>query len=471
MQMLLPDGTIVDKQFSGTRFDDFVLGGSGKVIMRYLLDVTPKDRKIFNKYRLYPLFDRETIHEWWKLNKNGWGDIGSEYQNNQEVEATFYDIDEKISAGYLTNILNYGSSISLITGIRVEYENNEYKSKYSPDELFSYPAPHGTINDTTAIHKETIWLPNFHLTIRPTDFMSFRLAAYRALARPDFNQRLEIFIARAGGFLYSANTLTVGNSRLQAAKAWNYEINTSLYESTYGLFSASAFYKDVKDMFHMINGLPFASGYSLDSLGITYNNPFTARGFDLVYPFNSKKPTRVWGFEIEVQTNLRYLPGFLKNFVVNGNFSFVRSETYIPLVYLETYMDTIPGWPWPIEKSRTVLTDKKQKLEGQPEFFGNLALGYDIGGFSARISVFYQGEYNTEFSPDRTEDGIQKAFTRWDLILKQRITKNMEIFMNINNLTNAKEGTATLNRIQGWRFMNQSETYGLTGDLGLRITL
>jgi len=30
----------------------------------------------------------------------------------------------------------------------------------------------------------------------------------------------------------------------------------------------------------------------------------------------------------------------------------------------------------------------KQKLEGQPEFFGNASLGYDIGGFSVRILSF-----------------------------------------------------------------------------------
>jgi TonB-dependent receptor len=470
-QMMLADGTLVDKELAGTWFEDLKLT-AGLVTMRNFLESTPKERDVFDKYRLYPLIKKEVVQQWWDINKKGYlpGSLGAEYQFNQEVEATFYDVDERVSAAYLMNTFNFGSSISLIAGIRVEHENNEYQSKYTPEELFSWPAPHGILKDTSAVHHETEWLPNFHLTIRPTSFLSVRLAAYEALARPDFNRRLESFTARQTGFLYSGYTLTIGNSRLKAAKAWNFEVNTSLYESKYGLFSVSAFYKDIKDMFHLIDNLPFSPSFPLDSIGIGYENPFTGRDYNLIYPYNSSKPTRVWGFEFEIQTYLRYLPGFLKNFVINGNCSIVRSETYIPSVYSEKYLVWIPGFPYPLEYSRFVLTEKKQKLEGQPEFFGNLALGYDIGGFSVRLSVFHQGEYNIDFSPRRTSDGVRESYTRLDLILKQELTKNIGVFVNINNLTNTREGTAVLNRLSGSRYINEQESYGITGDIGLRLT-
>lgn len=483
----LPDGTIVHKSslFAGTRFENLHrvgedgINGSGNILLTNFLDPNPDNWRVFDKYDLYPLLNRDAIREWWDLSKNGTNELGNtvEYFPYLEPETEFYDIDETVSAGYIMNTFNFGRTVTLITGVRVESEDNDYKSRFSPVDLNGYPVPIGAIRDTFAVHKETVWLPNFHLTVRPTGFMSTRLAAYKALARPDFNHRLENFIAKKQSTFYSGNSLIIGNPGLKAAKAWNFEINNSFYESRYGLFSVSVFYKHIKDMFHLMDGLLFqGEGNYLDSLGISYNNPWQqlALDFELTYPINSDKPTRVWGFEAELQTHLRFLPGILKNVVINGNFSIVRSETYIPGNAHETYLDTIPNPPFPpyiYEKTRTFFTERKQKLEGQPDFFGNLAVGYDIGGFSARVSVFHQDEYNRTFSPNQKQDRVQNAYTRWDLALKQQITRHFSVFFNINNITNAKEGRSTLNRVDGWRLLNLEQTYGISGDIGLRFIL
>ena len=83
---------------------------------------------------------------------------------------------------------------------------------------------------------------------------------------------------------------------MQAAKAWNFEINNSFYDGYYGLLSVSAFYKDIKDMFHLIPGLDTDRDFPLDSLGINYTNPYPA-AYTLTHPYNSTRPTHVWGFE------------------------------------------------------------------------------------------------------------------------------------------------------------------------------
>jgi outer membrane receptor protein involved in Fe transport len=223
-------------------------------------------------------------------------------------------------------------------------------------------------------------------------------------------------------------------------------------------------------MYHVLNGLPFTGKSALDSLGINYIDPFNGVPYALTYPFNSSEPTRVWGFEVEHQTNLGFLPGLLKNFVLNYNLSVVRSETFIPTSKTSTIDVIVPGIPFPIKKIVYSIEQKKQKLEGQPEFFGNFAVGYDVGGFSARLSVFHQGEYNRTFSPDGKSDTVVDRFTRWDFVLKQEIFKNASVLLNVNNFTNVEEGSSNLNRVQGWYLLNTSEVYGLTGDLGLRLT-
>ncbi len=473
----LADGTVRLKNLSGTRFSNLALINSA-IISSNFLDPTPKNRNIYDLYLLNPLVNRDALRDWYTYNKYGVANSNGtnpEYSNNNEVEADYYDIVERVKAFYLMNTLTFGQDITFIAGLRVESEDNDYLSKFTPGKLTGFPSPSGIVKDTSAAFKETVWLPNFHLSIRPTDFITIRFAFYRALARPDFNQRLEYYIARDGG---GATTLDIGNPRLKSAKAWNYEINTSFYSNVIGLFSISAFYKKIDDMFHLVDGVRIEGQSILDSIGIPYKSPFaTQQAYDLTYPYNSNKPTKVWGFEIEHQTNLTFLPGLLKNLVLTYNVSFVKSETYITSSRVEKWIDTIyivipplPPIPTPRENSKYVLQEIKQKLEGQPEIFGNIALGYDIGGFSGRISVFYQSEYNSIFSGDAKSDRVVNSFTRWDLALKYQVTENIAVLFNLNNFTNIEEGTTLKNRVYNWSLAKTSERYDLTSDLGVRIT-
>lgn len=470
---VLADGTVQLKDLSGTRFANLMLSNNA-IISSNFLNNLPDNRNVYGKYLLNPMIVREALRDWYEVNKRGAANPNGsspEYSRNIESEADYYDIVERISSAYLMNTLNLGQTITFISGLRVETENNDYKSKFTPGKLTGFPAISGTLEDTTATFKETVWLPNFNLTIRPFDFLNVRFAVYRALARPDFNHRLENFVARDGG---GATTLIIGNSNLKAAKAWNFEINTSIFSNDLGLFSVSAFYKDIEDMFHLINDIRVDRAEILDSLGITWQSPFaSSQLYDLTYPYNSTKPTRVWGFEIEHQANLLFLPGLLQHLVLSYNFSIVRSETYIAssktIVWQDSVYNPILGWIIQ-DRSKIELEEVKNKLEGQPEFFGNFSIGYDIEGFSGRLSIFYQSEFNSLFSGDRKSDRIVNSFNRWDLALKYQLNNNIAFFFNLNNFSNYEESTSVANRIHNWNLLNTSERYDLTADLGVRLT-
>ncbi|MBK7256295.1 MAG: TonB-dependent receptor [Ignavibacteriae bacterium] len=466
------DGSIQPKNFAGSRFADLQLVGR-LVLLTNFVGASPEKRAIFDRFSLNPLISKDALREWYELNKNGVSASGNQREYNYDPEAAgdYYDITERIAAVYLMNTFNVGSFATVIAGVRVEHETDDYNSVYSTSALSGFPVT-GSFIDTTAQHSETSVLPNFHLTLRPTEFMNVRFAAYRALARPDFNMRLNKLVARITN---PRNIVTAGNPDLKNAKAWNFEVNTSFFGNDIGLFTVSAFYRDIADMFHTVSNIPMdykrGVGSILDTLGITWAMPFPRNSpMSLTYATNSDKPTKVWGFEVEHQANLSFLPGLLSNIVLSYNLSIIRSETFVLSYRTDTSRTFIPGIGT-IERYSFVLSEQKQKLEGQPELFGNVAVGYDIGGFTGRLSVFFQGEYNRSYSASRRSDPVVQNFSRWDLSLKQRLTENISVLFNINNLSSIEEQVYTVNRdpSANWETLTSNQRYGLTADLGVRI--
>jgi TonB-dependent receptor len=368
------------------------------------------------------------------------------------------------------NTLNIGQDITFIAGLRVESENNHYNNKYSKTDLSGFPVPLDRTRDTTADYSETIYLPNFQVKIKATDFLNVRLAAYRALARPDFNMRLNTYFAWRPSDVGSNKQLILGNPILKTAKAWNFEVNTSFYGNDIGLISLSAFYKEIKDMYHMLNQINTDGNVLLERLGLEAKTIHKGT-YQLTVPYNSPKPSKVWGMEFEHQINFTFLPGWLQNFVLSYNFSAVRSETWLIGNKTDTTYVTQPGIPWPKPVYSQHAVDNKQQLEEQPEFYGNISLGYDIDGFSARISMFHQSEYNIAFSSTGRSDNVRGAYTRFDLALKQKVSDILSFQLNVNNLTNIQEDNFLEDRVNGYRVLRSSELYGLSAELGVRVDL
>lgn len=470
---------------AGTRFQDYSLHRTvGSPSLSDFISQSPRTRDLMGLYRMNPLIDLDALKLWYELNKNAVSGATSEYNPNDQARLNEYMVTERLSAGYLMNTLNFGQMATLIAGVRVERESNDYEAHYAPGGLSTIgiiiSATSG-IKDTTANYSETIWLPNAQLTLRPTDFMSIRFAGYKALARPDYDLRLPRFVLVSG----SPTPITLGNPTLRDTKAWNFEVNTQIYSNTIGLISVSAFYKKLDDFYHEMSAVNVSRGFDslLATLGVTWQTaePFKSllaknNNYSITVPYNSDRPSYAWGFEIEHQLSFGFLPGYLKNITLSYNGSITRSETYI--IQSESKQDSVfqinprtgdgkwvPGTPYntPVEV--------KRQSENQPKLYGNVALGYDIGGFSARVSVFYQGEYVQQYSTDGQTDVRVNTFTKWDLALKQEVFKNLSLFFNINNFTNKQEGTSRINTVRGWNLPRTAELYGTTADFGVRMSM
>ena len=477
----LPDGTFREKDFTGTYFEEWwKLGGGGIGLNQFFSDL--ELRNIYGSYPLGPIIDRDRLRQWQTLNQYGVNSTGSSDPNAQEIwnnpliKYDDYIITEQVSSAYLMNTLNVGQFLTVIVGLRTEIESNDYLATYMTGSAGGFPVNAGTVRDTTSFSKQTIILPNVNIAFRPYEFMTVRAALYKALSRPDFNMRLDRYIAGRPAEATSQPQVYVGNIGLKTAQAWNFELNTSFFSNEIGLISLSAYYKEIKDMFHMLNNFNTQAvrdqnGVPQDTLiqrfGIKWPSKMSTTAYNLTLPYSSPKPTKVWGFEFEHQINFQFLPGLLKNIVLSYNASIVRSETIIYGSKTISYVDS--SGPIHLTTSRNILVESKQKLEGMPEFFGNISLGYDIEGFSARFSIFHKAKHNVSFSASGSGDLVTRPFTRIDIALKQKITDYLSLFVNLNNITNVEEGSDLESRQYGLTLFDQSEKYGLTADFGVTM--
>ncbi len=465
--MVLPNGSIVPKDWAAYGFANLQKAG-GLILMTNFIGSST--RNVYGLYSLNPLIDPNLMRNWYSISINGIdpNSKAREYSDGTSEDGTDYSAMESVGAAYLMNTLNLGTFATLIAGVRLEVDNDTYQAYYTTEPLSIY----SLFSDTTAAHTESILLPNFHLILRPTNFMNVRLAAYRGVTRPDFNYRLPTYLL-VGVAAYVSNPLAkIGNTALRNGSAWNYELNVQFYGNDIGLLSLSSYFKQIDNQVELLNGLPVFPNTNLaDSMGVRFlggQRPFSSTYY-LTYPYNSSKPTYVWGFELEQQTNFLFLPGYLRGLTLSYNLSLVKNQTYVP--FAKIVYDTVYIAGFPIAKPIAQLDEQKNRLVNSPEFFCNVVLGYDIGGFSVRLSYFYQDNYYNGFSSDQRSNPIQNAFARMDLVLKQTLSEHLAIGLNINNLTNYNEGTSLQNAITGWTLQTSSVRYGTDADLWLGVTL
>ncbi len=445
----LADDSLVAKDFSGTRFDGLL--GQSIVPFSYFQDNPSDMRSLFDKYEI-PLISKDALRLWRQLNF-------SPYYLNGGADINSYDFSESVFAGYIMHSLNFGQSAKFITGIRMENEHNKYSGYYFPNAITSLENLYNGIPQLTQTYNynKISLLPNFQMILMPANFLTVRLAAYKTLIRPDAD-------ARTPKIFSSGNILDMGNPDLANANVWNYEFQTQFYGNDIGQFSINAFYKNIDGLVKSTNGIQFFGANTFDSLGIHWSSypiqyPFNKNTSYLLYTnFNSPKPTRIWGFEVEHRASFRYLPGLLKNIVLNYNLTLLRSETWtLDVTQIET------------SQTLDVLSYKKQKLSDMPEFLANVNLGYDIDGFSFRISYFYQGEYSVDnyFEIPLNENKL----SRLDIAIRQRILRNISIVLDANNITNSEEEASyNIPRVPATPWQTaQDYRLGTNFDFGVRV--
>ena len=290
----------------------------------------------------------------------------------------------------------------------------------------------------------------FHLRIKPTSFFDIRMAYTRTLSRP----RLDWMMPKkkVNG---SSKTVTYGKPDLLPQIATNYDLFASLYSNALGLFTLGGFYKEIDDLIFEREGHKILN-YQ------TEGYPRELQGYWVVQSENNPFRTKVKGWEVEWQTNFHWLPNPLDGFVLNVNYSHIWSETFFPRSFVR--QEKIPVFPF--VKTSVIDTFRVSPMPDQANDIANVAVGYDKGPFSARLSMLFQGRTLSSIGERPELDGFTADLLRMELSVKFRLTKHLGLFFNWNNMMDEPDESFQ----QITRYPTAQEYYGWTTDVGIGYT-
>lgn len=246
------------------------------------------------------------------------------------------------------------------------------------------------------------WLPALNLVAEPHEDLVIRFGASKVMARPTLSQLapgITSFSVPGVAGATTGGSITSGNTRLQPFRAVNLDLSMEWYFAPGGLFGVAVFNKDISSFPQRVLAEGRLSELfdpeTVQTLrdSITANTPAgdAQRAYiDGDYPFAVSQPLDapggyIRGVEISYQQNMTFLPGFLKNFGVQANYTYINSKlNYI----IDTGSLTPPVRP---------------ELIGQAPFLGasphavNLTVFYETPRWSARVSTAYRSEYYTTY--------------------------------------------------------------------------
>jgi TonB-dependent receptor len=381
---------------------------------------------------------------------------------NQGSLSNDYSGDEEYGAAYAMTEINVGPWITFMPGFRWERERTTYNAKFvrgAEDRQLIDGRPQISYRDTSATRRAEHFLPMIHLQIRPLDWINLRLAYTHSLSRPTFRQFAPItYVSQYGDWA------TAPNTQLRTARARNYDASLSFYRNRLGLLTISAFEKEITDLvwgvnFPLIQGqtilpeinLPGITG--VPRIGTSLNNVF---------------PATVRGLEFDWQTNFWYLPSFLKGLVLNVNYTILDSETKYPQFRRESVpIEPRPRRP-PFTYDVVVDTFRVGRMPDQPSSIANVTLGYDYRGFSIRTSYLYQSDILRSLATHPANDQFTRDYYRFDISVKQRLPRNVQMMANFNNINNRADFNY---QSAAGVFPTWIEYYGFTMDIGVRYTI
>ncbi|MEO1450991.1 MAG: TonB-dependent receptor, partial [Bacteroidota bacterium] len=344
----------------------------------------------------------------------------------------------------------WGERLTFIPGFRYEYSDNTYGGGFGT--LNGRYGVNGVFRDTTTFQQYGQFLPHLHLKVKPTKWLDIRMSYAKTMARPDFlmvTPRIRVD---------DNNTRIIsGNPNLNYMVSTNYDLSFSAYKAGYGLLTFGVFYKQIANQF-----FGWETFLVDDSTAQAFNYP-DYNGYELS-SFTNSEESSVFGYEVDLQTTLGFLPKPLDGLVFTINYARLYSMTSV--FFLTSEQRLIIPVP-PIFETIYTNSQREVNLISQAPHILRTSLGYDIKGFSARVSLAYQGTKPRGYSVNKDFDTFDRSFWRVDASLKQRFAGNWSVFLNLNNLSNQQDISFTRTEA----YLGTIQTYGFTSTLGLQYRL
>jgi TonB-dependent receptor len=239
------------------------------------------------------------------------------------------------------------------------------------------------------------WLPSVTGRFDITDDLRLRAAWFQAVGRPNPNQIAGAEIINADG------SLSRSNPDLLPRFANSYEASLEWYfPDSLGIASVAVFHKVIEDEIYTFQDTEIIAGVERE----------------VTQPRNAED-AKVTGIELNLILNkLFFLPGFLSDFGVSGNMTFLDGSTTIVTTGVSRDLDQLPG---------------------QADFLANAAIFFESGWFRARLSYAHIGRFKTGVNAaNPAADRTDAPFDQFDAQVRAAIGDRVEIIGEVRNLTN-----------------------------------
>jgi TonB-dependent receptor len=364
-------------------------------------------------------------------------ELGSTQQS--EARGGNFSVTEKDTGAYLQATLDTrlgGMRVRGDAGLRY-FHTNQLSNGYA--------AVGNSIQLVNAERSYDDFLPSMNLVVELTDKFLVRFGAAKTIARPSLAS-----LTPGGDISVQGGnrSFSSGNPDLRPTSSKNLDLSLEWYPTGGAIYSVGLFYKDISTFVQTLRQtIPFNQlGLPNELLNGTIAVP--TDDFDVTQPVNSSGGT-LKGLEVNFQQPLRFLPGFLGNFGVLLNYTYVDSN----IKYLTS---TTAGAP-------TV----DATLVGLSKHAANGTLYYETKAFTIRGSVSYRSGYFTQV-PGRNSNFVEgtNSTLNVDARASYNISKNFQVSLEAINLTNQPEDRYVDYSNRPWIYSST----GRTVSLGLRYT-
>ena len=296
-----------------------------------------------------------------------------------------YVVTEKVSAAYA--LARYAAErTTVIVGGRYEQTDTTVEG---------YRVAGSTLTALERSSSYSDFLPSAAVNYDMTEAVKLRLSYAKAIGRPNpsdlgTNETLD----------QNNLTLSRGNPDLKPREADNFDLSVEYYlPGGQGALTAATFYKDIRnDIFSAAAGTTVIDGAT----------------YAVTQPQNLAGST-VFGIELGlVKNRLDFLPGFLGNFGISGNVTWLDAEAEMP-------------------SGRTF-----DRLIQQPNWQYNAAIFYEDGPFKARATYAKVGNQYTAISEsDPNASRYDSAYQQLDLQARLTI-RGVDLIAEARNITNER---------------------------------
>jgi TonB-dependent receptor len=399
------------------------------------------------------------------VGNNNWnhysiGSLGNDYHGIEQYQAAYIMAEIKL-----------GTFVIITPGVRYDADYTKYHGQtfQAASNVAAEKPPIG-YKENDNERKNNFLLPMVHIKIEPVEWLRLHIAGTETVTRPDFKLYAPITTLDNYG-----NDCQAANGTLKDSRSKNLDVSLSVHQEHVGLITVSGFYKRIDDLI-MYEKFSNVNRPLYNMLPIQINAPINwfkdpVSGLGSYTPsistyINNPSPAQYRGVELDWQTNFWYLPSIFKGLVFNLNWTYIVSEieTYRYLTFTNSVYDPITdsynfiSW---IERASRV-----NRMPDQPAHILNTTIGYDYKGFSIRVSYLYQSDKFVSFGDHVEEDQETAAYGRWDISAQQKLTENIQLYANLNNINNTHDvSLVNYNPLTPASL----QYYGQTIDVGLRV--